>query len=507
MAHTWNKDRASDHIKSKIGDVKNVTIVDYSRDLSLENIPKNKAYRVNGVHIYADILNLKDMLGCTAIEGETCHKRTIRFLNLHYRAVHRALRDCDVKRVDFHNQRLHALVTKPYGDASEADRVHRAVALAQLLIDVVAQTGDEDEHIENAKLRVGIDSGLALAVNNGRNGGREPLFLGNPANHAAKAAAAGSSKGVFLTDAARAAIGLPAVAFANTTALTKDQIATSQDAAKLDATVESIVSEWKKDIEANPIGAIEFSRPTPPLKNLDITALTPGNSRRFEAVSLYADIDNFTKYVASHIDNDAEDVVRVLHVLRAELDRVFYTEFGGRRIRFIGDCLHGLMFEGTSQTTYDKETISDAVLCAGALRSSFDLALKLLTEDGLDVEDLGLQIGFEYGPMTVTRLGMQGDRVRCAVSRGVLASEAEQGRCGAKETAIGQNAYDTSTQAVKDLFGSNRKKKNLDYNEAVEALAEGKDEAAKASLVKSFAAASPAVVRSLETSVKPYAFG
>src|SRR5690606_4393839 len=126
---------------------------------------------------------LKDILDCTDVEGATCHKRTLRFLNQHYRAVHRILQESDAIRVDFHNQRLHAVVTKPYGDADERERVASAVAIAKLTMDVLAQTGDTDEHIPNAKVRVGIDSGLALAVNNGRRASREPLFLGAPANH------------------------------------------------------------------------------------------------------------------------------------------------------------------------------------------------------------------------------------------------------------------------------------------------------------------------------------
>ena len=39
---------------------------------------------------------------------------------------------------------------------------------------------------------LGIDSGTALAVNNGRPGHREPLFFGQPANHAAKRAGGGN---------------------------------------------------------------------------------------------------------------------------------------------------------------------------------------------------------------------------------------------------------------------------------------------------------------------------
>lgn len=504
MAKTWKEDRARDHIERKIKEVETVTVVDYSRETSLENIPSNKAYRIHAVHVYADIVNLDDMLNVTAVEGEVCHKRTLRFLNLHYRAAHRAIRGADAKRVDFHNQRLHALIAKPYGDKDEATRVHRAVALAQLLIDVLAQTGDDDENIPNAKVRVGIDSGEALAVNNGRSGKREPLFLGDPANHAAKLSGAGSATGIYLTNAARKAIGLDEVETPAGAALTRSEVRSSQEKAALDVTASSIVADWRKDNDANPIGSFDFSRPTPPLKTLDISALTPGNSRRFEGVSTYADLDNFTRYVSDNIGDDPEDVVRVLHVLRAELDRVMMSDFEGHKIRFIGDCLHGLSFDGTSRTTDDEASISDAVLCAGALRSSFNLAIEMLTDEGIDIATLGLQIGLEFGPMALTRLGMQGDRLRCAVSRGVLRSEEEQSRCGERETAIGPKAYDAGTQAVRDLFGVGRKIKDLDYDTAVDALAEEGDTTAKAARGAAFVAAAPAVARAAQTSVKPY---
>lgn len=429
------------------------------------------------------------------------------FLNLHDRAVSRILKKCDVKRVDFHNQRLHGLVTKPYSSDNEEKRIHRGVAVAQLIIDVLAETGDEDEYIPNAKVRVGIDSGKALAVNNGRNGGREPLFLGEPANVSAKYASAGAASGVFLTNNARKAIGLDEVEKPSTTALTTPEIEASQEKAGLDTTVDEIVKEWRDDLKKNPIGAFDFSRHTPPLRTLNIEALTPGNSRRQDAVSVYADLDGFSGYVRKNIENNAENVVRVLHVLRAELGRVFETEFDGRRIRYIGDCLHGLLCEGTSLKTDNEETVSTGVLCAGALRSSLDLALDRLKDNGVDADELGLQIGFEFGPMNVTRLGIQGDRVRCSVSRGVRQSEAEQMRCGDNETAIGPIAYDEGSEAVRDLFGKKRKAADLDYNEAVEALSEDDDETAKSSKVAAFSTAPPAIQRTAFTPVKPYVKG
>lgn len=504
MTHNWNHDRAADHIDKKLDEVETVEILDYTRDMSLENIPTNKAYKVDAAHLYADILNLDDMLGTTGTEGVRCHRQTLTFLNLHYRAVNRILTRSDARRVDFHNQRLHATVTKPYGEDSEADRVHRAVAIGDLIIQVLDQTGDIQEQIPNAKMRIGIDTGAALAVNNGRNGGREPLFLGEPANHAAKMSGGGSAKGIFLTNTARKAIGLAEIDEPKTTALTDEDIKISVDKAKLDVKVETIVQEWRDDLKANPVGSFEFSRHTPPLRTLDITKLTPGNSRRQEAVSLYADLDGFTNYVARNIEDNPEDVVRVLHVLRAEMDRVLSNDFDGRRIRFIGDCLHGLLWDGTVQTTDEPETVSTAVLCAGGLRSSFNLALEKLDGEDIDVEGLGLQIGFELGPMTITRLGMQGDRVRCSVSRGVLTSEREQNRCGSAETAIGQLAYDTGTDAVRGLFGSKRKMADLDYNEAVEALSEKDDNSARAVKAAAFVAAAPAVARASEVVARPY---
>jgi hypothetical protein len=109
MSKTWNRDRAASHIDNRLAEVESVTVADFKRDMSMENIPTNKAYRMDAVHLYADILNLSNMLATTADEGVTCHRRTLRFLNQHYRAVHRILSRCEVRRVDFHNQRYRAL--------------------------------------------------------------------------------------------------------------------------------------------------------------------------------------------------------------------------------------------------------------------------------------------------------------------------------------------------------------------------------------------------------------
>ncbi len=498
---TWNESRATKRIDAKIDGLplKDIEIKEYVRDTDLGNLPRHVAYRVHGAHLYADILNLVDILRVTDVEGETCHRRTLRFLNLHYRAVHRILQKVDALFVDFHNQRLHSVVTKPYD--SEIKRVHKAVAVGQLIIDVLAQTGEDADH-PAAKVRVGIDSGEALAVNNGRRGHREPLFLGEPANHAAKRSGGRKAVGIYLTNKARSVISLVNADDPDTKPLTVEEIEKSQQAASLGVTAEQIVKEWKDDLESNPIGSFDFSGHTPPYRTLDIEALSVKNSRRQDAATIYADIDGFTSYVGKNIatDANAKHVVRALDILRSELDAVLHEDFAGRKVRYIGDCVHGLLVEGTAQTTEIHETISNTTLCAAGLRSSFDLALKRLKAKGTDATSLGLAVGYEYGPMTVTRLGMKGELVRCSVSRGVVAAENEQKRCGGTETAIGQAAYDAASEPVRKLFGSGRKRARLDYATAINEMSSDGDSAAKASksmdeagLLKPAAAVAPSL--------------
>ena len=508
MAKTWNKDRAVTHIDAKIAEVKSVSIKEYSREKSLDNITVSEAYRVSGAHMYADILNLDEMLNVTGVEGEQCHKRMLRFLDLHYRAVTRILDRVEAKRVDFHNQRLHSVFVKPYNTEADAEkkRAQRAVAAAQLIIDVLNQTSDDEEKLPAAKVRIGIDTGRALAVNNGRRGNREPLFLGDPANHAAKITGKGKAAGIFLTNEARSAIGLSTMEKPEQISLTKEQVQACQEAAALQVTADTIVKEWREDLKNKPIGSFEFYAHTPPLSTLDIETLTPANSRRQDAVSIYADISGFTAYVSQHIEQDTEDVVRVLHVIRAEMERVLMTEFEGRRVRFIGDCMHGLLCEGTAHATDAEMTVTNATLLGGALRSSFELALERLDENGYETGDIGLAIGFEYGPMTVTRLGMHADRIRCSVSRGALESESRQRLCDGDETAIGDAALNVATEPVRKLFGAAKRVRNLDYIEAVEFLADAGDKTAK-SARNAPIASFPAIVKANEQSIRPHAQG
>ncbi|ENV51134.1 MULTISPECIES: adenylate/guanylate cyclase domain-containing protein [Acinetobacter] len=510
MTKVWNHENALNSIENRLKDVNNISITEYAKRRDLSKIKTAEACVLDGVHLYIDILNMDGLLGTTISEGETCHKRVLQFLSLHYRAIDKILESCGAIRVDYHNQRLHAVITQPYNTESDAEskRIYKAVAIAKTILDVSNQLDDERDEdntsLPQAKMRVGIDSGIALTVNNGRNGHREPLFLGDPANHAAKIASGGNSSGIFMTNRAREVIGLNRVGSEKNTALNNIDINQIVSQTKIPVTVDQIIECWRNDLNSHPIGKFKFTRQTPPLKDMDILNLTPGNSKRQEAVSIYADIDGFTNYVTEHIYSNPEAVVKVLHVLRSELERVLTNDFGGRRIRFIGDCVHGVICEGTSQSTNIPETITTAVICASAMRSSFDLALEILAQNGIDTGDLGLQIGLEYGPIVISRLGKQGNKIRCCISRAVIESENAQMRCDGNQTALGEAAYRHAPDDVKKLFNHHRKANHLDYNEIIESLADSKNASATSVKEAAYDSASTLMQKASTQVVRPY---
>ena len=86
------------------------------------------------------------------------------------------------------------------------------------------------------------------------------------------------------------------------------------------------------------------------------------------------------------------------------------------------------------------------------MRSSFDLALEILAQNGIDTGDLGLQIGLEYGPIVISRLGKQGNKIRCCISRAVIESENAQMRCDGNQTALGEAAYRHAPDDIKNYL-------------------------------------------------------
>lgn len=340
--------------------------------------------------------------------------------------------------------------------------------------EMVERLGDDHPEFRTA-VCIGIDSGPAVAIDSGRNDEREPLFIGSPANHAAKLAA--GNEGVNLSPRAARALGQTPDPLTKTVVLgdvlehryLNDELVTSGVKVSGNARLEKAYAAVRESLEARKSAdsgdaVFRFHHKEPPLKDLDYSEHPPSNAVRMELASIFADIDNFTIYIDNAIaTGQIAEAVANLHVIRAEMGAVLRDDFKGRKVRYIGDCLHGLLAEGSQTETDATATMKAAVNAAAGLRSSFELCREMLP----GIDSLGLAIGIDYGTTPICRIGLRGEAsVRAAASRATCVSEAEQQRCDGSETALGESAYKASPANIREAFSSDRVVPNLDVETA-----------------------------------------
>lgn len=413
-------------------------------------ISTRRTFLVEGAHLYGQLLDFDDLVMELGHETEASHARVFQFLHVYYRIWDAIVEGEDGHRVDYHGARMHALVTEPEGDSR--GQVERAVALASKLAEAAKHVGSA--YGLPARIRFGIDQGRCLAMTTGRSHERDTLFLGAAANHAAKKAAEDGGPGVFLANDALRVVGAQALAksFSGEMSLTDSYIRGAASRYRfegIDKAVASLVEERQRGSNQT---VFQFHRHMPPLAHLKFAELNPAKSVRMGMASLFADIDGFTAYVDAAIRGGPlliKTAVKTVHVIREELNDVLQDDFRGKRVRFIGDCIHGCLAAGNNVDDPAK-AIDDTAMCAAGMRSSFDLCLDLVQPSA----DLDLAIGIEYGPVSMTRLGTPGnDSVRCAAGRAVIQAERIQQSIEGGGVKMGQMALSNARSAVRKLFG------------------------------------------------------
>jgi hypothetical protein len=491
---TWNEDRARERIRGFMESVPvgQIRVEDFRTFLSesrfqkgaftetavqaaLLDIPRNRAITTHGVHVYANLVDFNDVLTDAGRETDASHRRAFEFLNAHYRACDELIDEFEMQRVDFHGSRLHAVVLAPEGAGSEGERVRIAVGFAAAFRQMVERLGNQYPSFQT-KVCIGIDSGPAVAIDSGRKDEREPLFIGSPANHAAKLAD-GDFEGLNLSPRAAAALGQTPGPLVKSVPLadalqqrylmeeTLTGVRRQSGSARLEKAYAAVVENLTARASSSSDDAVfRFHHKEPPLKHLVYADHPPSNAIRMELASLFADVDGFTAYIDNAIATGTiPQAVANLHVLRAEMGAVVRDDFDGRKVRYIGDCIHGLIAEGTKFETNATKTMKKAVETAAGLRSSFDLCREMLP----GIAGLGLAIGIDYGATPICRLGLRGEAsVRAAASRATCVSEAEQRRCSGVETALGVDAYRASPANVREAFGTERVLQNFDVDTA-----------------------------------------
>lgn len=425
-------------------------------------VSRNQAVTTHGAHIYANLMDFNDHQTERGSETEASHRRSMQFLHAHYAACDQLIAAFGIQRVDFHGPRLHAVVLTPTGDANETVRIETAVAFAHALRQMVARMTARYGASLQTRVRAGIDSGPAVAINGGRRGEHEPLFIGSPANHAAKEAE-GEEEGVFLARRARTVLqtapGRPwgsalrldeATALARAPATDGRAASAGQRVDEAFAALERQQSAVTAALDDPRRASFEFHHRAPPLRTIDYSEHPPSNAIRMALVSLFADISGYTAYVDDAIrTGTVGQAIANLHVMRGEMNHVARDDFGGRKVRYVGDCLHAVLAEGDARTTDSTASVRTAVLAAAGIHSSFELCRRLLP----GASTLGIAIGLELGPTPIARLGLRGDAsVRCASSRATCLSEEAQSLCAAGEVAIGEAAMAAADTHVRRLF-------------------------------------------------------
>lgn len=486
----WSYDRARERIHEAVATIPQIRVETFDvylprvRALNetrgeapqadmVRDLGRGDAVLVDTVQVYVNVINYNDMRLEAGRESEASHGRALSFLHVHYAALDRASDGAGAQRIDFHGPRMHTVfpVAVP-DDGGYQEAVRQALRLARETVELSA-AGSRDivRSQVQPQFRIGIDIGRCVAVDSGRKGEREPLFIGSAANHAAKLAE-GDQPGIYLSDRVRALFGqmrVGGLAFerrsvlsgADASRLLRDGFA--EDAARVSRKIEAMREDLRAHRDAT-IGSdgFVFHPQTLPLRGIDYAALRPSNSVRMPMASIFADLDGYTAYVDRAVaSGGVGDAVRDLHVIRGELNAVLQDDFKGRKVRFIGDCLHGLIATGEGNQTHLARTVDLATACAGGIRSSFDLCLEHLpTANGL-----GLAIGCEVGPTPVSRIGIRGERsVRVASSVATLVSEQIQRDCDGRQTRLGPEALRHASSETKRLFDGQGVGTDLDYD-------------------------------------------
>jgi class 3 adenylate cyclase len=410
----WNSDRSLERAEAAWDATEGLTVTDLVRETDFDSTALKNPRRIRAAHVYVDVPGFRHILGDDEPDPEVARQ-----LHLWGREVTRIVKeDFYGTKVHFQGPRLHAAIYRPIGNDEEI--ATRAVLMAAAirraagaLNEVLSLKGEGAWDTS-----VGIDLGDALLTKDGAKGDRELLFLGNPANHAAKII----SSGLRLTDDVVDVLPDDISIYVAEAADGENHLFTSS-LASLEALCDSHGYGWSREgtvtrledgAKATPKGAVKVVESS---GSIDKSRLGIGETKRTFGVSLFADVDGFTDYIERAEESDELDqAVRVFHVIRSELRNTAVSDYDTLRIQYQGDRMQGLVHLPSGK---DKQVARKAVWVAAALNSVVSYTLpKVVGEDGA----LPLAIGLAGGTVLVTKLGEHGNRD--VVSLGASTAEA-----------------------------------------------------------------------------------
>lgn len=452
----WNYDQSKKRILDHLAQLEEIEVKKLVREADLEGLLSEKCCRtIYGAHVYVDISNFTRLASALPDDDPDAYRTLIQAVHLYQRELSRIVEHTNHFngfRVHFQGSRLHALFYRPI-DNSEV------LAARALLLPLVVKSyvrsvfNPAFPSLDDLSVASGADLGDVIGTRNGQHSDRELLFLGSPANHAAKIIS--SSGRLRLTQAVFEALPESLQGLCSAVDSEADS-EIYQLTFVSDSDLDELLDEWgigwsrddsrsrlQADLDAYPLGDIKVSSAT---TKIDLDSLGVRNNKRVQAATIYGDVSGFTAYIdAAETEEDQQTALRVFHAIRREMSRVIRVDLDGLRIQFQGDRIQGLFHLPKDDC---EGIIAAAIDAAGGLQSSMRVIHECLPESG----ELTLAVGVDIGGTLVSRLGARGHRDRTCIGAAVENAARCEERCKGDQTGISKTAYDALAADRRDFF-------------------------------------------------------
>ena len=340
---SWNYDRSIERIRTHVDNIGEITIEKLKREADLEQLlSETNCREIYGAQVYIDVTNFSSLASAATANKEDV-KRLAQSVHLYQREVARIVETADMfdgVRVHFQGARAHVLFYRPIDDGTEI--AARALLLQLVIHDFVRSVFNPAfPNLGNFRVAGGADIGDVIGTQNGVKGDRELLFVGCPANHAAKAL--GDPGTLRVTD--RLFLALPEDLQILCSDADDDQVCEAEhvDQATLDELCEKYGIAWNReksgkrleeDRKQSPLSGIEIED-ADTLISLDVLSIH--KNKRVPAASIFADLAGFTAYIdRSEGTEKQKEALRVLHAVRKEFTKVLTHDYNGVRIQYQG---------------------------------------------------------------------------------------------------------------------------------------------------------------------------
>lgn len=454
----WQKDRSSERVQKHLDNMGEIDVSKLTREADLEKLLSETCCRqIYGTHIYVPVSNFTKLVSDEP-DGDECYKELIQALNIYQREVSRIVEWDSIfggVRVHFQGAKLHALFYRPI-DAAEK-LATKATMLQLVLRDFVKNVFNPAfPDFDDFQIAGGADIGDAIGTRNGMRDNRELLFLGRPANYAAKIV---SNFGrLRLTEELYDELPEDLQDLCTETEGVYQLAAITQK--QLDELTKKYEIGWDRDLSA---GRIEDDKEQFPLSviayssadtKINLDELSIRNNKRVLAATVFGDITGFTDYIDGAATEAArKKALKNFHVIRREMARVIKNDFDGLHVQFQGDRVQGLLHLPKDD---EKQIATDSTDAAVGLQSSME---EVLRQKLSGIENLKMAGGVDQDTTLASKTGTRGHRDRLCVGDSVEEAARCEETCSGGETGITKTIYDLLPDRLKQHFEWNKVKR------------------------------------------------